>query len=45
MFSETIPDCYIVNVDEPGDEDLKEKDFHEIMVDTYKKLKGEWMVN
>ena len=29
-----------MNVDEPGDEDLKEKDFHEIMADTYQKLKG-----
>ena len=40
MFSEAIPDCCIVNVDEPGDEGLKEKEFYEILADTYRKLKG-----
>lgn len=38
IFSENIPDCCIINVDEPGNEDKKERDFQKIMKDTYKKL-------
>lgn len=38
IFSEEIPNCCIINVDEPGNEDEKERDFQKIMKDTYKKL-------
>ena len=39
VFSEAIPDSCIVNVDEPVDEDEKERDFHRILKETYEQLK------
>ena len=38
IFSKKIPNCCITNVDEPGNEDEKERDFQKIMEDTYEKL-------
>lgn len=40
MFSQAIPDCFIIHVGQLGDAELKEKDFYEILADTYRKLKG-----
>ena len=37
IFSETIPDCCIINVDEPGNE--IERDFRKILTETYIRLK------
>mgnify|MGYP005749486465 CR=1 FL=1 len=39
IFSAAIPDCCIINVDEPGNEDKKELDFHRIVKETYEQLK------
>lgn len=39
IFSKAIPDCCIVNVEEPGDEVEKERDFRRIVKETYKKLR------
>ncbi len=39
IFSENIPDCCTVYVDETGNEDEKECRFHEILEKTYDKLK------
>lgn len=39
LFSETIPDCCIINVDEPGNEIEKERDFRKILTETYIRLK------
>ena len=39
IFSETIPDCCIINEDEPGNEIEKERDFWKILTETYIRLK------
>ena len=39
IFSEAIPDCCIINVDEPGNEIEKERDFRKILTETYFRLK------
>lgn len=39
IFSEEIPDCCIINVDEPGNEIEKERDFRKILTETYIRLK------
>ena len=39
IFSETIPDCCIINVDEPGNEIEKERDFWKILTETYIRMK------
>ena len=39
IFSDNIPDCCLVNVDEPGDDDKKEYCFHKILEETYDKLR------
>ena len=39
IFSDNIPDCCLVNVDEPGNDDEKEYCFHKILEETYDKLK------
>lgn len=39
VFSDAIPDCCIVNVDEPGNEEEKERDFYRIVKETYEQLK------
>ena len=39
IFSEEIPDCCIINVDEPGNEIEKERDFRKILAETYIRLK------
>ena len=39
IFSETIPDCCIINVDEPGNEIEKERDFRKTLTETYIRLK------
>ena len=39
IFSETIPDCCIINVDESGNEIEKERDFRKILTETYIRLK------
>lgn len=38
IFMENIPDCCTMNVDEPGNEDEKERNFQEILKDTYDQL-------
>ena len=38
IFSENIPDCCIINVDEPGNEVEKERNFQKILKDTYDQL-------
>lgn len=35
VFSEAIPDSCIINVDEPGNEIEKERDFCKILTETY----------
>ena len=39
IFSDNIPDCCLFYVDEPGNEDEKECNFHKILEETYDKLK------
>lgn len=39
IFSDNIPDCCLVYVDEPGNEEEKEYNFHKILEETYDKLK------
>lgn len=39
VFTDSIPDCCIINVDEPGNEDEKERDFHRSLKKTYEQLK------
>ena len=40
VFTESIPDCCIINVDEPGNENEKEWDFYKILKKTYEQLKA-----
>lgn len=39
IFSEEIPDCCIINVDEPRNEIEKERVFRKILAETYIRLK------
>lgn len=39
VLSAAIPDCCIINVDEPGNADKKELAFHRIVKETYEQLK------
>ena len=39
IFSENIPDCCLIYVDEPGNDIEKEYAFHKILAETYDKLK------